>query len=96
MRLCGWLTGKGSLLGRNERGSGLGVVAVPSCDNEYQDVRRVQYEGGALFVPVCVKCGRFVKADKSIKVSEGAGLKDAPNATCKKCGRTQMLFEGFY
>jgi len=64
--------------------------------NEYESVRvrRVVYDEGATFVPVCDRCGRFVKADDSIMVSE-SGLSPEPNATCSKCGRTSMLFEGF-
>lgn len=65
-------------------------------DFEYEGVRRIVYDGGATFVPVCEKCGRFVKADKTIEVSELSGLKKQPNATCKKCGRVEMLFEGFF
>lgn len=64
--------------------------------SEYENMRRIQYEGGATFVPVCEKCGRFVKADESVEVSEGTGLKEQPNCDCKKCGRSNMLFEGFY
>ena len=65
----------------------------------YEGVRRVVYgEGtdyaGATFVPVCVTCGRFVKADSTIGIRDGM-LDDSPNATCAKCGRTEMLFEGF-
>ena len=63
---------------------------------EYEGVKRVVYDGGATFVPVCEKCGRFVKADKAIEVSDISGLKKQPNATCKKCGRVEMLFEGFF
>jgi ribosomal protein L32 len=63
--------------------------------SEYEGTRRVIYESGAVFVPVCEKCGRYVKADKAIFVNEITGLKDTPNATCSKCGRVQMLFEGF-
>jgi methionyl-tRNA synthetase len=64
-------------------------------DYEYEGVRRIVYGEGATFIPVCVKCGRFVKPDEIVFTSEGAGLKKQPNATCKKCGRTEMLFEGF-
>lgn len=65
-------------------------------DWHYENTRRVTYDGdGATFVPVCEKCGRYVKADDTILVSEASGLHDGPNATCKKCGRTRMLFEGF-
>jgi hypothetical protein len=62
---------------------------------DYEGVRRIQYEGGATFVPVCEKCHRFVKPDKTILTNEIEGLKDKPKATCKRCGRTKMLFEGF-
>jgi hypothetical protein len=63
---------------------------------EYENARRIEYDGGAVFVPVCEKCKRFVKADEKIEVSEHNGLSDEPNATCSNCGRTQMIFEGFY
>ena len=63
---------------------------------EYEGVRRISYgEDGATFIPVCEKCGRFVKADATVQISESAGLKKQPNATCSKCGRTEMIFEGF-
>lgn len=68
---------------------------------EYENMRRVVYKdktgriGNAQFIPVCENCGRFVKADKTIKVNELNGLADEPNATCSKCGRTKMIFEGF-
>lgn len=62
---------------------------------EYFDIRRVCYEGGATFVPVCPSCGRFVRADGAIMVSEGLGLKEQPNGTCRRCGRVEMIFEGF-
>lgn len=61
----------------------------------YENVLRQRYDGGATFVPVCEKCFRFVRADNTIEVNEWLGLADKPNATCKKCGRTRMLFEGF-
>lgn len=62
----------------------------------YKNTRRVAYEGGATFIPVCENCGRYVKADPAVWVSEAKGLSDKPNAMCKRCGRTRMLFEGFY
>lgn len=61
---------------------------------EYENTRRVVYEGDAVFIPVCVLCGRYIKADETIQVNDN-GLKDQPNATCSKCGRIKMLFEGF-
>lgn len=42
------------------------------------------------FARICPKCHRFVKADATTVIPEI--LKDAPNATCKKCGRVQMDF----
>jgi hypothetical protein len=69
---------------------------VNTYDNDYEGVRRVVYGEGWTFVPVCEKCGRFVKADKTIKVSEISGLKGASNARCRKCGRTMMIFEGCF
>ena len=67
-----------------------------TSDYEYENVRRIVYEDGAVFVPVCEKCFRFVKSYPIIFVNELTGLKDEANADCKKCGPTKMLFEGFY
>lgn len=70
-------------------------------DFQYEKLRRVVYGsrdgyyGGATFVPVCEKCGRFVKADKQ-KRFRADTIVEEPDATCTKCGRVQMPFEGFY
>ena len=61
----------------------------------YENTRRIVYGEGATFVPVCAKCGRYVKADATIRVSEATGLLGEPNCTCKRCGRSHMLLEGF-
>lgn len=65
---------------------------------EYENTRRVRYGdsdmGWATFVPVCTKCGRFVKADPEMRFANET-IADGPNATCAKCGRVEMLFEGF-
>ena len=61
---------------------------------EYENTRRVTYGEGMTFVPVCEKCGRYVKADKTVYWSEAHGVK-TPNATCARCGRTGMRFEGW-
>jgi len=64
--------------------------------SDYEGLRRVVYgDDGATFVPVCRCCGRFVRADQVIYINDWSGLKPGPNATCAKCGRTEMLFEGF-
>lgn len=67
--------------------------------NDYEGVRRVVYGGdseygGATFVPVCQNCGRFVKADQR-KRFRGGTIVYEPDATCVRCGRVAMLFEGF-
>jgi hypothetical protein len=65
--------------------------------HEYENVRRLVYGDGAHFVPVCENCYRFVKADETVGFTHlGERVADEPNATCFKCGRVKMLFEGFY
>lgn len=65
---------------------------------EYENMRRVVYhmkdEGEAQFVPVCPKCGRFVKADAKIKIKQIQ--EGEPNATCSRCGRVAMPSEGIF
>lgn len=58
-------------------------------------IRRVTYENGATFVPICEHCKRFVKADSVINFNGLDELKDEANETCKRCGRVKMIFEGF-
>lgn len=69
-------------------------------DAEYAGVNWVSYDGGhegdPWFVPVCVKCGRFVKKDEHVCTSGDGQLSPEPNATCSKCGRTHMIFMGFF
>lgn len=69
-------------------------------DYEYVNFRRKCYgeEGNLMvFVPVCPICGRFVKADDVVHTNNWVeGLAKKPNATCKKCGRIEMPFEGFF
>ena len=62
---------------------------------EYENTRRIVYGDGAYFIPICSICGRFVRADKEIFAND-FGLKKQSNATCKKCGRIEMIFEGFF
>ena len=64
-------------------------------EGAYENIRRVVYGEGAYFIPVCEICNRFVKPDESVRINDSKGLADEPNATCSKCGRTKMLFEGF-
>ena len=63
-------------------------------DYKYKGMRRIMYDAGETFIPLCEKCGRFVKADKTISPTNSATPTEC-NATCAKCGRTHMLFEGF-
>jgi hypothetical protein len=72
------------------------MTALNFIENTYEGMRRICYgDEGATFVPVCEKCGRFVKADQNVVFTYDGPPLDAPNATCKKCGRVQMLFEGY-
>jgi hypothetical protein len=59
------------------------------------EVRRVVFGEGMTFVPVCEQCSRFVKADEEV-FTDAWGQPCKPNAKCKKCGPTFMLFEGYY
>ncbi len=61
---------------------------------DYENTRRIVYQEGATFIPVCETCYRYVKPDESVLIND-TGLSKECNATCKKCGRTRMLFEGF-
>lgn len=71
-------------------------------DHTYERTRRVTY-GDANFVPVCAGkdgdggCGRFVKADPEVTFTGGGDGPPVhqPNATCARCGRVMMLFEGY-
>ena len=65
-------------------------------DYSFESEPRLLYgEDGACFIRRCEKCFRFVKADKEI-ILTGRGLSNQHNATCSKCGHTNMIFEGFY
>lgn len=65
-------------------------------DFAYEGVRRVVYgEERAQFVPVCVKCGRFVKAPETICLDGLIPPTNPTHTTCSRCGPTRMLFEGF-
>ena len=55
----------------------------------------VVFGDGMTFVRRCARCGRFVRAHKRVRV-DGQGQPVAPNAVCDKCGRTHMLFVGYY
>lgn len=64
-------------------------------DFEYTETRRMVYGDGATFLPVCPVCGRYVKADKTVKFNGLEEYVPGANATCSKCGRVEMPFEGF-
>ena len=62
--------------------------------NEYENTRRLIYGDGASFIPRCQTCGRIVKADAEMTF-DYEGQPVGENATCSKCGRVQMIFEGY-
>jgi uncharacterized protein with PIN domain len=55
----------------------------------------ITFGDGMTFERRCEKCNRFVKPFKRVKV-DGQGQPKGNNATCRKCGRTRMLFIGYY
>ncbi len=69
---------------------------------DYEGLRRVIYGEGATFIPVCPVCGRFVKADATVRFTGDGGWVEEPNADCRGsmkrpgCGRVAMPFEGFF
>jgi len=55
------------------------------------------YAGGALYARRCPSCGRIVEADESILINGLDEVVDeGSNATCRKCGRVQMDFIGWF
>ncbi len=48
------------------------------------------------FIRLCPNCARFVKADGSVLVNGLDQLSEEPNATCSKCGRVNMPFDGYW
>lgn len=63
---------------------------------DYEGSPTVLYGNEALFIRVCPKCGRFVKGDAKIQLTAEGPPVQQPNASCRKCGRVQMPFEGYY
>ena len=57
------------------------------------DTRYTVYEGDATFLRVCRTCGRFVIPDPTLWTRSDRIVE--PNATCSKCGRVAMIFEGY-
>ena len=66
------------------------------ADSEYEHTQRVCYNDGMQFIPVRPNCGSYVKADNNIKINQTDGQPIEPNATCYKCGRVRMIFEGYF
>lgn len=72
---------------------------------EFEKFRHVNY-GDLSFHAICPKCGEPVKADEQISVLKSLDdsfkpldnsfipILNEPNATCEKCGRIIMLFDG--
>jgi hypothetical protein len=69
-------------------------MSIP--DYTYENTRRIVYgDDGATFIPVCPCCGRYVKSDTTVLANGEGEVKHQPNATCSKCGRVEMPFEGY-
>ena len=60
--------------------------------------RTIQYTGHGnaiiVFIPKCENCGRYVKANETVKTNERT-LISGPNAECSKCGPTKMILIGY-
>ena len=52
--------------------------------------------GVLAFVRLCPNCARFVKADDAVKINGFEEVMHEPNATCSKCGRVEMIFDGWW
>ncbi len=50
---------------------------------------------GMTFIPKCEKCGRYVRADREVKI-DFEGQPKGSNATCSQHGRVEMIFIGYY
>ena len=48
------------------------------------------------FIRLCPDCGRFVKPDDYVLVNGLEEVSKDPNATCSKCGRVTMIFDGWW
>lgn len=53
-------------------------------------------DGEYLFLRICIRCGRFVKADSTVRFEWPNLQPRIPNATCARCGRTNMPDIGYY
>lgn len=53
-------------------------------------------ESELAFVRLCPNCGRFVKPDDHVMVNGLDEVSKEPNATCSKCGRVTMIFDGWW
>ena len=60
------------------------------------DLPVVTYGEGATFTRKCPICGRFTKANKTVKFNGDGQPVKKPNSRCKKCGRVEMSFVGYY
>ena len=64
---------------------------------EFIEDRRIQYgEEGATFIPRCERCKRYVRAPESVKFNGLGYLVEESNIDCSKCGKTKMIFEGYF
>lgn len=55
----------------------------------------ITYEGNATFERTCPECGRFVKADETVRFGYEFEQPEGNNATCRQHGRIEMPFVGY-
>ncbi len=67
---------------------------------EFDENPRATYdsrgEGDVVFVRICPKCSRFVKADPTVTMAGSVMQPEGTNATCSQCGRVAMPLEGYF
>jgi len=58
------------------------------------------YDGNSVevlaFIRLCPNCARFVKPDDTVKINGLGEVSKEQNATCSKCGRVTMIFDGWW
>lgn len=63
---------------------------------DFAEEKRIIYGDGAMFLRRCKKCCRFVKAPESMVFNGLGNYIEEKNVDCSKCGKTSLVFEGFY
>lgn len=66
---------------------------VENFGSRLDKLRHMAY-GNLSFHAICQLCGEPVETDISIDIDAKGNFIKKPNATCHKCGRVEMPFDG--